>query len=529
MSNASFLNSQLFDRIIKLTFIHKDSNQKGYELKTPKSGLKPQISISWNRVPGNFCYNCQVRITNLFLAWNIYDVEGIKIVAGYSSSLGERTMSLDCKVFDAYRQTPAPDSICVFDCLTATADSSIFNTRAYDFLFYAKEYSVDAVLSETQKELEKHGNKFIFNTDCLSQGLKNEYWDKNLTYERHFLTGYALLDYLQNHLSEIAQARDKHSVYMTVFGTHVLFLETDESGNPANEPASLSTKLNIPVLDHTTEVTWTSGTLSGTGPWNPDIYPGCTFYCNPLYYTGGISLPNQVARTLAHKDSNDLYYCLTQSVHFSTDGENKMTIKAVRFSTSPAKDVLKDADAQIEELEKKAEEMKQDAKNLKLATVAITLGKKPIIRNSELNKTVSKSSTINGSTWKCPRSTTMLTQYLTFYSKDVGLKPFIGANTGRAPETIPGMYFYYPIVALATAQAAKDKPELYSIDNPNFIILDKTPVTIPSNIDYKSYEKDSSTIRWFREFAQATALTQPEWSAPLSKIADILENGEVLE
>lgn len=533
--------SQLFDRIIDLTFVHQDSAKKPLNIKTPRYGLKPKITVSWNRVPGNFCYNCQIQVTNMFLNWNIYDIASIVIEAGYTSLGGTKTVTLDCQVFDAYRSTPGPDGATVFDCLTAAANSSLFNQQPYHFLYYNKQYTIAQVLLRTAEELQQADANLIFMLDLVDEEwLKSTSWNDTDYEDVQFSTGYGLLDYIQRHLSQLAYARNKHKIYMTVFGNKVIFEETDEKGNPCILPPSAQQEagivatgkrwlgaIPIPKLDHATDITYTAGTLTAVAPWNPDIFPGCTFYCNPKYYTGGTGLPNQIIREGKLKDKDDLYYCLTQKVTFSTtDNTNEMRITAVQFSTSPAKNVL-DVDAkEAKELDKEAESLKKRAEKLNLTERQISFGDKQTVKNSELNKAVSGSATFASKRFGS-KTYYSLSAWLDAYAEDADIKAFRGYPKGKAEVSIAGKYFYYPFVALATAQV-NEKISQYDPNKPD-LITDATTVAVPSSIaDYASYAQNTDVIQWFRKFADATRISAPEWASNLLLIADILENGEVI-
>lgn len=507
----------LFDRFINADFYIGDKLEVA--VHTPKRGLKPKIAFEWKRVPGDFCYSCQLRITNLYTSWQLFEFDSVVVTAGYTSQYGEKSCRIDCQIFDAYRAEGGPDAESIFDCIVASAKVDLFAAQPYNFLFHDNSATVSRVLERSR--LKMKFDEIV--TAGMSDTLLEMSWDKKLQYDKQFANEYAVIDYLQQHLAELAKSLN-HTVTITIFSKKLVILEFDEQGKACKNVNSSMKTTQVPIIDQTTNVTWTAGTLTLTAPWNPDIYPGVAFQCSPSLYTGGHALPNSVARLASHIDVLDVYYVITQEVKFSTESQNTMTILAVPLSNSPlnltlAEEYAKQVDAQAEKLAKEAQ------------AVIMT----PIDIDFGVTKVETPSSAMQNA--------------LTGTLKDYEIKPgdtlskiaeaeydstrFKGVKKNAQEVDYSGMYAIYPLIALATYNwYTKTKLSKYAIDpnNPDLIFAGRF-LKIPVISSWKSFEKDASAVKIYADFAEYYKTKQDlkSWAKPSEDISEVLKEGTVNE
>lgn len=112
---------QNFNKLIDIKFV---TQTKAFEIKTPRHGIKPQIEISGNLTSQDYVLNFEVRITNLYCD-DIDDITDIIVTAGYE---GNMSAGLAGKVQNMYTETPGPDKVTVFSCVTANYEAWLNKT-----------------------------------------------------------------------------------------------------------------------------------------------------------------------------------------------------------------------------------------------------------------------------------------------------------------------------------------------------------------------------------------------------------------
>ena len=505
----------LFDRFINVDFYIGDKLAE--VVHTPKRGVKPKIYFEWKRVPGDFCYSCQLRITNLYTKWQLFDFDSVVVVAGYTSGFGMNSCRIDCQIFDAYRAEAGPDAESVFDCLVASAKVNLFAAQPYNFLFHDNMATVTDVLLKTCTKM----GFTECNTSAMSGKLLVKKWDAKLQYDKQFANEYAVVDYLQQHLSELAASMN-HTIQITIFSKKLIVLEFDEKGMACRSLLGDMANETAPVLEHTTNVTWTAGTLTLSAPWNPEIYPGVAFKCSPRLYTGGQALPNAVARVASHIDKLDLYYVITQEVKFSTDGQNTMTILAVPLSNSPlnltqAEDYAKQVDAQAQKLAK-------EAALVLMKPIDIEFGKTEI-----KTPDVAMQNILTGAMedYQIKKGDTLSNIAQTKYDST----RFVGVKKNAQEVNLSGMYAIYPLIALATYNwYSKTRLPPYQIDpnNPD-LIFEGRFLKIPIISSWKSFERNANAVKIYEDFAKYYTTTKDlkSWAKPSLDIAAVLKEGTV--
>lgn len=308
--------------------VRKKSIVKSLYITCPEHGKKPEIYFEWKRVPEEICYQCSLKITNLYLNVEVARVHEITITAGYSSDLGTHKCTFNGSVFNSYTPSPGPDGYTVFDMLVAKADANLFS-RMYTFTLYNNEskHTVREVLDKVCQKMI--GTTFV--SRLSSQLLDDTFSEESMDITGK--TGYALLNEIQIILNNKVSSHG-HFVKTMLFDKSIIFAEFDKEGK-CSVQEDVKASRDVTILRLISSADWNAGTLSITAPWVPEIAPGSLFKCYPQYFQGSAALPNEVAIQQLQRDSQDTYYVITQTVKFSTTEENEMTIMAVPLSNSP--------------------------------------------------------------------------------------------------------------------------------------------------------------------------------------------------
>lgn len=523
------LQYPLFDKFIDCTFYIGDTIADA--IKTPKSGIKPQIEFTWNRVPGQFTYKCSLQITNWFTNTKWYEYDSVKVTAGYSYQ-ASRCCSFTCQIFNSYKPFGGPDTAAIFECIVAAADTPMLTETPYILQYYAKQTTVRTVL---QTSAQKLGYTPILH---ISPQLGDETYFSSDIIEEAFASGNAVCNYLRQRCSDIVEAWGEH-FNLIVFDTYIVFLQFDKDGQvyPTQEEASSLSNIYIPLLDQTTSVTFTAGTLTVEAPWNPLIEPGKIFWCDPATYNGATGLPNSVVRAGTHKDPSNCYYVITQKVTFSTVGnKNSMNIMAVRMSSSPAAKLITLTDAQTQgdaaskdaqkQIDKLIEELGKQYKK-GLTTIPITFGAKEA---STRRIYAFKDSWLPSS-----YQSTAITEDMTL--ADVAKKFFpknLNGKLGVKIQRFAGYYIGYPLIALATYHYyMKTKDEKYKIDPnaPDNLNKDgKHYLIIPDISDYQDLNAQTELADELATMEQYfLSQGKNQWSMQMKLLADIVRKGLITE
>lgn len=578
-----------FDRIINLTFIYTDvttfegttpeqqhqnaikfsdslqtdnppsrttieSHRKQLVLKCPKTGIKPRISFQWKRLEDNFCYDCEIRVTNLYMNINPAWVDEILIEAGYVSvTEAQRLQKFNCQVFASYTPQPGPDGYTVFECIIASADSNLFQDQPYTLYLYngggsanldTKKYpkclEVDNAKNTAVKSKTADGYwtiEGVITKACIDMGLKPVLLMTQQDAEQPFITkdiaprlftsGYALIAYLQEQLnaygSHVPEENRRFQVTTLIFNKTVYFMAISK----ASSSVVLNLKLTpdakrverIPELNLVSSVQWNAGTLSVTSAWLPEIMPATLFKINPKYYQGSKSLPNSVARAETQKAIFDYYYVLTQEVSFSTIGDNTMHVMAVPFQYSP----LVNGDTQ----ETNISTSEAFAKYVNLAKEIVEIGFGT--QSEQVKKAVDAQKSI--ASLKLDLLETEATGYTVqpgdnlhqLITKRFNLPAFHGIDTKTNFETNIPADVWAAIICTAT-QTKMQKNSLYyaNVGNPNELKINKMLV-IPTKSwsalvaahkaeiikacesAYKYYTSTATTIQYAQIYAQLAA------------------------
>lgn len=120
---------------------------KQIEIKTPRYGRKPQISISGKLGMERNANEFELRITNLYSDSILSGLTSIDVFAGYADNL---SFALSGSVQNIYTENPAPDKVTVIQCVTAEYDTWLNKTAKIEF---QSSFSVKAFADKVSSAL----------------------------------------------------------------------------------------------------------------------------------------------------------------------------------------------------------------------------------------------------------------------------------------------------------------------------------------------------------------------------------------
>lgn len=104
---------QYFNKLIDITFVgEKDS----FSIKTPRTGMKPQISISGEFTSKALITTLEIRITNLYINKILTNYHKVLVSAGYENNMSS---VFEGEIVALYTAMPGPNKETVIICATA--------------------------------------------------------------------------------------------------------------------------------------------------------------------------------------------------------------------------------------------------------------------------------------------------------------------------------------------------------------------------------------------------------------------------
>lgn len=287
------------------------------ELNCTDHGMKPDISLSINLLPGQNCYGATLKIKNFNLdAIDIREWDKMVITAGYRSDV---KVVYNCPIFSSYMESPNPDGITVFEGLTVGIAEDILTDRYVVINFVQEEITLERLIRDVSKGISANVTVEMSLDDIYAQ--QKLIVTKQRVYAQN---GMAVLNWLQEFVSSV--------VYEASGGTTTVLTQLIDGKlsviaiNGKNKPPEIYE--NIVNLDMVTGATFAGTALTVVAPWNPRLRPGDLFFMPPQFINGA-KLPNNISLSDYRNDEN-LYRAITMSVEFATtDSTNKMSILAV--------------------------------------------------------------------------------------------------------------------------------------------------------------------------------------------------------
>lgn len=285
-----------------------------------KSGLKPDMALSINLLPGQNCYGATLKIRNLNLAdTNIREWTKMVITAGYRT--GDKAV-YTCPIFTSYIEEPNPDGITVFEGITVGTAETVMNEQYTEIVFLQDKMK----LKDLAEGVAKGIHPSIHVVTSISDDIMNEeiQLSKQTVYAQN---GAAILSWLQSTLSTFIEKisidqNNRTSAFIQLVGNELQIIALN---GPNKMPEAVE---NIINLDMVTGATFSGTALTVIAPWNPALQPGNLFYMPPEFINGS-KLPNVLPES-DYRNEDNLYRALTINVAFaSAENTNKMTILAV--------------------------------------------------------------------------------------------------------------------------------------------------------------------------------------------------------
>jgi hypothetical protein len=296
-------------------------------LECTDSGMKPDMSLSINLLPGQNCYGTVLKIRNLNLdSVDIRQWSRMRITAGYRTG---KKATFICPIFASYIEAPNPDGITTFEGITVGQAEDVLNDQYIEIHFVKEEMDLDTLIRGVAPAISSNIRVEIsIGDDIVKANEKRTNLIKVKKQTVYAKNGLAVLNWLQSTVSAFVAeiTRNDDDTYTSVFMQLIdNTLEVLALNGPNKMPEKVETVVN---LDMVTGATFNGTALTVEAPWNPDLEPGGLFYMPPEFIYGS-KLPN-VLPTEDYRNEDNLYRALTMSVSFaSVEGTNKMSVLAI--------------------------------------------------------------------------------------------------------------------------------------------------------------------------------------------------------
>lgn len=362
--NGTLSSQKLFDKIINVKLYRvmagPDPSAVEISITCPDGGVKPAVSLSFRLLPNKICYQMTVKIQNFSLrgSINIRTFNVISVDVGYRDG---GTINLAGPIFSAYQESPNPDGVTVFEgVVVGDVGIGLFANQNYRLEFWADEISIQDLCARIADGLQLR-----LDTTSVDDSIMQE----TLKFPRHITAraqnGYAVVTWLNNVLHSYSLGRDwemmlnqtnrgtgfslqkRGNTSFTEYSPHAInvivhngTLKVIQHGITVNNvpvtPQNIDSSPegeNLVFLDCVKSASFSAQALTVQSLYNPNIIAGTLFYMDPVYFTGGIGLPNQLTEKSYNPDGG-LYRAITVSVEFDTNGStNNMQILAVPNSS----------------------------------------------------------------------------------------------------------------------------------------------------------------------------------------------------
>lgn len=283
---------QLFDKIVKIELFTENppGPTPADVVECPKTGIKPNITISGTWVASNVLKSLQVRIINFYPSLPMSSYRWIRVTAGYSHG---DTATWEGMVFVAHQESPSPDGVTLF---------------TFEVGFTAGFLNADIKINQN---LGVTRNAIY--SDILSQ-LKTAYpgipWVISNNAPDEETEGYNN----QGKLSDILlDLKARWKINYTLEGCNLVIYEPKQG---REEIVDINYFSSPPVAD-------ASG-ITFVAPWVPKLAPGMKVRIDPKYFR------QTFAGKFVTYNPDGLMKVQTIDIQFNTvTGQNQMTVLAL--------------------------------------------------------------------------------------------------------------------------------------------------------------------------------------------------------
>lgn len=284
------------------------------------SGLKPDMSLSINLLPGQNCYGAVLKIRNFNLdAVTIRHYNKMVIKAGYRTGY---TTIYTCPIFSSYIESPNPDGVTVFEGITIGTAGDATTDQFIEIVFRQEKMKLIDMIRDVAQGISSS----ITVVTVLPDYIMNEEItiSKQVVYAQN---GLAILNWLQNTVSQFvstisAISGTPMSVFLQLDGDELQILVLN---GPNQRMKDLKGVISLDMVEG---ATFNGTALTVVAPWNPELHPGNLFFMPPNFLNGS-KLPNALP-VADYRNEANLYRALTMSVNFaSVESVNQMTVLAV--------------------------------------------------------------------------------------------------------------------------------------------------------------------------------------------------------
>lgn len=265
-----------FSKVIELELY---SDTDSFKIICPPRGIKPNITISGTLTGTDLIDGFEVRIVNLYTDRILENFHTLSVTAGYE---GGKTSCIEGSIATVYTETPGPDKVTVFQCLTANIREWLSATCS---LYFDEGTPIQDIINKLSAEIG-------FSTPVMGD-LKG--------------TLIAPMQFTGHVKDAIHEIRSFFSgVSIRIDNNRFIACETDTG-----------VVYDITVLSSPPQ--FTGVTVSVVAPWIPQIRPSDRIRVKTAYY-----VQDSAAKSV---NKNSVYKVNSIQFEFSTVGDtNSMTV-----------------------------------------------------------------------------------------------------------------------------------------------------------------------------------------------------------
>lgn len=316
----------LYDRLIQLKLTPKENSlTKPLLIQYRPGGVKPDITMTLTELPGNACYQVEIRLRNMSMnTKKLRDYVSMEITAGYYGvsklQSGEFT-KFSCAIYSSYVESPNPDGVTVLVGLVVGNVEGMMTAYPVTIKIQDKKVKMLDLVKQVVQRVSSGGLGGYTLNWCLDKNIQYELpTDRPAIITRS--NGWAALMWLQATLFEYGYNVLHTPIFMTVFHNYITVFDLTDK-----VPLSKYKEIGITNVEAVTKASFTGPKLEVIAPWIPSLLPGSVFYMPATYYQAPLIplefLPNTI-------DKADLYYVIKMDVKFGTVGNtNQMHITAI--------------------------------------------------------------------------------------------------------------------------------------------------------------------------------------------------------